>query len=299
MENVLKSLKENHILVCDGAMGSTLMAQGLQAGECPEAWNLKFPDRIRAIHKSYIDVGADIILTNTFGANRKKLKRFNMDSKIKEINRAAIEIAHDARGNSDVYIIADIGPSGDMLKPYGELSEEELYDVYKEQVEILVDSGVDGIILETFSSLEELKVAFDAARFEEDVAVIGSMTFQNTQKGFYTMMGVDVEKAVVGMANAGCNIIGSNCGISAKDMVTLVKKIKLQIDDLNLLDTFIIAQPNAGMPVLEKDKTIFKESPEDFSRHIKDLINAGSNIIGGCCGTTPEHIKAIAKVVKG
>ena len=290
MKDLLERLNDE-ILVCDGAMGSMLIERGMPEGSCPDFWGIKKHKVLSSIHKAYVDAGADMIITNTFGANRIKLSKFKLEKRTEEINKRATEIAKKAAGDK-AYVLGDIGPSGEYLKPAGSLKQQELLDAFTEQVNALKEAGADAIILETISDLEELKTAIMAVKENTDLPLIANMTFQRTEsKGFRTTSGISIPQFVNDALMAGCDVIGANCTVSAKDMVELIAEMK------PLSTSFLIAEPNAGMPKLIGDKTTYEETPEDFAVFVPALIKAGANIIGGCCGTTPEHIRKIKEVL--
>jgi len=290
---LLERLKNNEILISDGAMGTMLQAAGLEAGLAPEEWNISNPEAVKKIHSSFISAGSDMITTNTFGANPIKLKRPGLEEKLEEINKAGVKIAKDA-ANASAYVLGDIGPTGEFLKPIGAYDKKQFYDSYFKQAAILYKSGVDAYILETMSGLDELKIAVSACKSVGSLPVIASMSFTATDKGYKTMMGVSPEQAVTEMLSAGCDIIGANCGCGIRQMIEIMCQMRKAVSK----SVFLIAQPNAGMPKLINNETIFSETPQDFAKATPDLIKSGVNIIGGCCGTTPEHIKAIVKALR-
>lgn len=290
MRDMLERLNEE-VLVCDGAMGTMLMAQGLPDGECPDYWGVKKYKVLLGIHEAYVRAGADMIITNTFGANWLKLKKYKLQKKADTINKTAVEIAKQAAGDK-AYVLGDIGPTGEYLKPAGNVTAEEMLSVFTQQAKSLENAGVEAIILETFSDMEELKNALIAVKENTKLPVIASMTFQRlVEKGFRTTSGVSIPQFVNDALLAGADIIGANCTVTGRDMVDIVKEMR------PLSTAFMIAQPNAGMPKLENGKIIYDERPDAFSRHIKDIVINGANIAGGCCGTTPDYIRRIKKVL--
>ena len=291
MQNMIERLNEE-VLVCDGAMGTMLISKGMPDGDCPDYWGIKKHKILLEIHKAYVAVGADMITTNTFGANWLKLKKYKLQKKVKQINKQAVDIAKEAAGGK-AYVLGDIGPTGEYAKPVGNIDAEEMVCVFAEQAKILEESGVDAIILETFSDMEELKNAILAIKENTRLPIIASMTFQKLpDKGFRTTSGISIPQLVSDSLLAGADVIGANCTVTGVDMIDIVSEIRA------LGTAFIIAQPNAGMPRLEKGKTVYDESPESFGKHVKAIIEKGVNIIGGCCGTTPDHIRKIREVVK-
>jgi len=337
MISLIDRLKKGEILICDGAMGTSLQALGLEAGQAPEEWNILNPEKVKKVHKSFIDAGCDMIITNTFGANPVKLKRAGLEEKFVDINTAAVKIAKEAAKNV-VYVLGDIGPTGEFLKPIGNYNEEDFYAAFSAQAKMLAGSGVDAFIIETMSALDESRIAVSACK-AIGLPVIASMTFNKTEKGYRTMTGISVEQAAVEFLKLNCDCFGANCGCGSRQMVEIMKEFRKTLKEVrhceesracpaklqrsreagrrsNLLDgreiasppagarnddfgnVFLIAQPNAGMPKLVKDKTVFDETPADFAKSVRDLVDLGVNIIGGCCGTVPEHIKEIAKIIK-
>ena len=293
MEDFLKKLK-NEVLVCDGAMGTMLQENGLSPGECPEMWNITNKKVVQSIHREYLDAGCNILITNTFGGNLFKLRKMGLEDNVHEANIAGAHLAKDVAGDRG-YVLGDIGPTGEFMEPLGELKYEDFYNVFKEQVLALRSGGVDGIIIETMSALEEIKAAVLAVQEHTDLPVVAAMTFQVTDSGFRTMMGVDVKKVTIALKDIGCDVIGSNCGCGIREMVRVIKEIRR----CSGTGSYLIAEPNAGMPRLVDGKTVFDESPKDMAAFVPELLKEGVKIIGGCCGTTPAHIREIVRAVKG
>ncbi len=298
MNDFLEKLNKGEILICDGAMGTMLQKKGLKPGDCPEEWNITHSKEIIKIHNSYLDVGADIILTNTFGGNSLKLKACGREDKTREYNlkgvknaRDSIEICQVPAQRTTIYILGDIGPTGQIMESAGgTLTFEQAKEIFKEQIGILIEGGVDGIIFETFEDIEELKAGIAAAKeIGVDFPIIASMTFHPGARGFRTIMGVSVEDAVKGLVDCNVDIIGTNCGNGPKEVVEIIKEMH------KFTDLPLISEPNAGVPVLKEGKTVFPMGPEDMAKFIPQLIESGVNIIGGCCGTTPEHIKKVVE----
>ena len=291
--DLLETLNER-LLVCDGAMGTQLQARGLGPGEPPDQWNITRPEAIREIHRSYLDAGADIILTNTFGASRFKLANFGLEERTGEINIAAARLARtEAEGKR--FVFGDIGPTGRLLAPLGSDSFDDFYQVFKEQAQALAQGGVDAIIIETMLALDEARAAVLAAKENTHLPVIALMKFEKdrARDDYHTVMGVSIPQAVTGLSEAGAVILGANCVSGIKAATQIIRRMR------PLADKPLMVEPNAGIPRLVSGKTIFDESPEDMAAGTPDLIAAGANIIGGCCGTTPEHIRLIARKVKG
>jgi len=280
------------VLVSDGAWGTFLQAKGLNPGECPELWNIEHTDDVLDIAQNYIKAGADMIETNSFGGNRFKLAKFGLEDRVSEINQKAAKISRQAAG-PDKYVIASIGPTGKILM-MGDVTEDELYEVFKEQSIALYKGGADGLVIETMSDLDEARIAIKAARENTPCEVICTMTFERTLTGEYrSMMGVSPSEMVDILIEAGAHIIGANCGNGVEGMIMITKEIRAVNNTIPIL-----IHANAGMPKYEDGETIFPESPEMMAGFIPKLIAAGANIIGGCCGTTPGHIEKISAIVK-
>lgn len=283
---------KNRVVVSDGAWGTLLQAKGLKPGECPELWNITHRDEVLDIAGSYIDAGSDIIETNSFGGSIIKLSQYGLSARAWEINEAAAAISREAAGK-DKLVAGSIGPTGKMLV-MGDVTEEELYKAFSEQSKALEKGGADIIIIETMTAADESALAVRAAKDNTKCTIILTMTFSKTPKGEYrTMMGVSPEEMVKVAKAEGADVIGSNCGNGIADMIGIVKVIR-SVD----AKIPVMIQANAGMPELIDGKTVFRESPELMASFVDDLVKAGTNIIGGCCGTTPEHIKEIAKKLR-
>jgi 5-methyltetrahydrofolate--homocysteine methyltransferase len=286
---IIDVLKKGKILVSDGAWGTFLYQKGLKPGECPEQWCLTHFDEVKDIAKSYVDAGADMIKTNSFGGTCFKLEHYGLEGKTKEINEAAVRASREA---GDKWVIASAGPSGKMLVTE-EVTEQELYGAFKEQVTALEKGGADAVCIETMSDIEEAAIAIKAAKENTKLEVICTFTFDRTVRGDYrTMMGISPADAARACIDAGADIIGTNCGNGIQRMIDIVKEIKSAVPE-----AFIIVHSNAGLPQDNNGKLIYPETPQETSEFVPALIKAGANIIGGCCGTTPDHIRAIKKIV--
>jgi 5-methyltetrahydrofolate--homocysteine methyltransferase len=288
---ILDKIKQNKILLSDGAWGTFLQDKGMNPGECPELWNITHRSDVFSIAESYLLAGSDIVETNSFGGSIFKLSQYGLGDRVSELNRAAAEISREAAGN-EKHVAGSIGPTGKMLL-MGDVTENELYDAFREQAIALERGGADMIIIETMSAVDEAALAVRATRENTKCTVAVTMTFSKTPKREYrTMMGVSPEEMVNSMKEAGAHIVGSNCGNGIEDMIGIVKTIRSVDEDIP-----VMIQANAGVPELIDGKTVFRESPELMASFVPELIKAGANIIGGCCGTTPEHIKAIGRVL--
>ncbi len=291
MRALLDRIKENDVLVADGATGTMLFGRGLKAGECPERMNLERPEILEEIARLYLEAGADIIHTNTFGGSPLKLSQYSLDAKTEEININAVRAARKAVGER-AYVSASCGPCGQLLKPYGDVSPESVSAGFERQLCAVVTEGIDLICIETMTDLAEAKLAIEAAKSISPMTpVCATMTFDPTPKGFFTIMGVSIQRAAKGLADAGADIIGSNCGNGINDMI----KIAAEFRKHTTLP--LIIQSNAGLPVMRDDLPIYPETPQYMAENCRKLLECGVNIIGGCCGTTPAHIAAIRNVV--
>jgi 5-methyltetrahydrofolate--homocysteine methyltransferase len=294
----LKKKIRHNLLLLDGAMGTQLIARGIQAGACNEYLNIDSPQIISGIHDSYIRAGSDAIITNTFGANEYALARHGFAGETSRINKAGAELARRAAGE-EKYVLGDVGPSGDFLEPLGALKPDELKDAFIEQAEALSDGGVDGFIIETMTALDETVIAVEAVKsVAGEVPVLVSMSFDKSGDNFKTMMGVGIEAAVSKIVPLNVNAMGFNCGtLSLDDYVELAQRFVAAVKKLSK-DTVICAEPNAGKPELVEGKVVYKVLPEDFVVTAEKIHSAGVSIIGGCCGTGPEHIEAVVKKLK-
>jgi 5-methyltetrahydrofolate--homocysteine methyltransferase len=295
------SLKERirqGLLLLDGAMGTELIARGVAAGTCNDYLNVDSPDVVVEVHKAYFAAGSDAVLTNTFGGNRYALARHGFGDKAEQVNKAWAAAARRAAGD-DGYVLGDIGPSGDFLAPLGTLRPEELREAFAEQARGLVAGGVDGFIIETMTALEEIEVAIDAVKsVSGDRPVFASMAFDTAGGDYRTMMGVGVEAAVSKIVSLGVDAVGFNCGTASLDgYIELAGRFVSAVKATGQ-DVIILAEPNAGRPELVEDKAVYNVSPDDFAAAAQKIYSAGVSIIGGCCGTGPEHIEAVARKLK-
>ena len=292
MNPLLTALHKKKILISDGAWGTFLHERGLQPGECPELWNSTHRDDVFAIAKSYIDAGADMILTNSFGGSPSKLEHYGLQDRTAELNELAAAISREAAG-VDHLVLGSIGPTGIMLM-MGEVSEEVLFRGFCIQAEALKKGGVDAICIETMSALDEACLAIRAARESTGLEVVCTFTFEKTINGEYrTMMGVSPAEMVQAVKDAGASVIGTNCGNGFDQMIDIVKEIRT-VDPV----TPILVHANAGKPIFQDGVTVFPETPEMMAVKVPDLIKSGANIIGGCCGTTPAHIQKLVHAIR-
>jgi 5-methyltetrahydrofolate--homocysteine methyltransferase len=295
-QKLLHEIALERRLVCDGAMGTQLMLAGLEQGGCGEMWNLTHADRVRGIQRRYVEAGTDCLIANTFGGSRIMLKRHGHVDELHAINQAGVRIAREAFGGRAGFVLGDLGPLGAILEPYGDLSQDEARAAYEEQARALVEAGADAIIIETQTSLDELGIAIDAAKAAGAPCVIASLAYDlSADKSFYvTMMGVHPEAAAAFAQERGANFIALNCG-TGMDMPGAAKVAGIYRRHCKLP---VMVQPNAGLPVLENGKAVYKQSPEEMAGGVPAALAAGANIIGSCCGSTPEHTRAISRVVR-
>ena len=282
-------LEEEKIWVLDGGMGTMLMKKGLDVNYAPELLNVKHPEVLKEIHREYIEAGADIIETNTFGSNRIKLSHYGLEDKVRELTAAGVRLAKEvAQGRALVAL--SVGPTGVFVEPVGDYSFDELKEVFKEQIEAGAEAGADLVLIETMSDVKEAKAAVVAAQEVCQLPVMVSMTYQEDGR---TLLGTPPEVAASVFEAFGVAAVGANCSLGPESFVPLVERMA------KVTYTPIVVYANAGLPILKDGKTVYPEPPESFKRIAVELVKAGANIIGGCCGTTPEHIRAIKEAVKG
>jgi len=291
MKPLLDRLRDGETLVADGAMGTMLLQRGLAPGGCPEALNLSRPEVLEEIAGLYLEAGADLVQTNTFGGSPAKLAQYELEGQAREINHGAVAAVRRAVGDR-AHVCGSCGPSGRILKPYGDTAPELLYDSFRLQMEALIGAGVDCVCVETMVDLTEAALAIKAAKnVSPTVPVLATMTFDPTPKGYFTIMGTSVARAAAGLKEAGADVIGSNCGNGIERMVEIAREFR------RCSDTSLVIQSNAGLPELKDGQPVYGESPTFMADQARELVAAGVNIIGGCCGTTPAHIRALRRMV--
>ena len=291
----LPSLKERlasgELLISDGATGTYLQALGLEPGGCPEEFNAVHPDVVRGMARDYFSAGSDMVLTNSFGANRFMLKKYGFGDRVAELNKLAAQHARSMSGPGK-YVIGSVGPTGEFLEPLGPVSREEMLRAFVEQVTALEDGGADGVVIETMSALEESVLAVEAAKEYTSLVVMATMVFDRGPRGFFTMMGVTPERAVRELSEAGADVTGANCGNGIDVMVELAREMRQATDGK------LLVHSNAGIPAYQAGEIVYPESPEYMVERFRTLADLGINILGGCCGTGPEHIRALVSAIK-
>ena len=291
MADFVDLLDGGDILLSDGAIGTMLFERGLKSGECPETVNLREPEMLSEIASLYLQAGCDIIATNTFGGSPLKLAQYDLDGHTEQINRIGISAVRDAIGNK-ACLAGVVGPCGALLEPYGDTAADRVSDGFKRQIGAMLEEGIDVIFIETMTDLSEALIALRAAKsLAPDTPISVSMTFQLTPRGPYTIMGNAVEQVCVSLKDEGADMLGSNCGNGIESMVKLAAEFGRHTD----LPT--IFQSNAGIPEMRGDKAVYPETPEFMAEHSLELLRLGVRVIGGCCGTTPEHISALRATV--
>ena len=285
---LLEAIAER-VLLADGAMGTQLQQAGLEPGGCGEIWNVDNPEPVLAIQRGYVEAGSDCLLTNTFGACRIMLERHSFDTRVAEINAHGVAVARAAFGDKAGFVIGDIGPFGGLMEPYGDIAQDAVRDAFREQAAALVDAGADAIMVETQTSLEEIGLAIAAAREAGAPCVIGSMAFDLNRNGkdVRTMMGVKVEQAAEVLQEAGADILAINCGTGI-DMTWAARILQRY---RSASDLPLMAKPNNGLPELIAMEVVYRQTPDQMLVGLDDVLEAGARIVGGCCGTTAEHIR--------
>lgn len=276
-------------LVTDGAWGTQLQLRGLPVGECPDAWNLSHPDRVKEVASAYVAAGSDIILTNTFGANRFMLARHKLVDQLVEINRRGVEISREAAGER-AKVFASMGPTGVMLM-MGDVSHEEVEAAFRRQAEALAAAGPDAIVIETMSDPDETRLAVAAAK-STGLPVVACMVFDSGAEHDRTLMGTTPEQAAEALADAGADVVGSNCGQGVEGFVAICRRMHA------VTDLPIWIKANAGLPKMIDDRPTYLQTPEQFADYVPRLIEAGASFVGGCCGTTPEFITAVKRTIR-
>ena len=284
-------MKEKKYLLSDGAWGTQIAKHGVDSGICPELLNIEEPEMIKSIGESYVVAGSDIILTNTFGGSPQKLAKYGLEDRLEELNEAGVRLSVEA-SNGRALVLGSIGPTGEFLAPLGLITETEMVESFAKQVKTFISGGADSVLIETMTDLGEMKCALKAVRDNSDFEAVCSMTFDRVVKGYATMMGVTPDRAAVELEEAGADVVGSNCGSGIENIIEVARIMK---PSTGLPLWF---KPNAGLPELVDGKTVYRETPEEMASRIPELADAGAKIIGGCCGTTPDHIRKIREIIE-
>ena len=273
-------------LICDGAMGTMLPMDARDQWKVPEEINLSMPEVVQGMHRAYIEAGAQIVMTNTFGGNHLKLDKVGLGRKVYELNRSGAHLAREAAGDN-ILVAGSMGPTGDFLEPLGERSFQEVREAFAEQAAALVDGDVDILIVETMSALEEARAAIEGARMVTHLPIVCTMTFDTN---LHTMMGVSPEQAVSSLPDWGADVVGANCGAGPQEMEVVMQRMVSQAPH-----ALLAAQPNAGMPRLVDNRPVYDIGPEEMAEYAQRYASMGVRLIGACCGSTPAHIRAIAR----
>ncbi|UCD80137.1 MAG: homocysteine S-methyltransferase family protein [Desulfobacterales bacterium] len=284
-KDFLATLKQKTIIF-DGAMGTMLMESGQASTRSPILLNTEQPDLVTAIHKRYYEAGTDVVISNTFGGNPLKLSADGLDQQMELLNRQGAMLARKSCPDGK-FVAGDMGPSGKMLQPLGDISPQDMEKNFFLQAGVLIDAGVDLIIIETMYSLEEMLAAVKGVKRAGDILLLASMTYTLTKNGFFTIMGEDVAQCTASLENAGVDMIGANCTLNSRDIVDVTKEIRASTGRP------ILIQPNAGKPVMRKGVTYYEQSPSEFAADAVKIKAAGADMLGGCCGTTPGFIQAL------
>jgi len=275
-------------------MGTMLQAHGLRPGECPEEWCISHPDVVRGITRAYVDAGSQVVLTNSFGGTAPKLKGYGFEGRVREFAHAAVTLALEG-ASGKAFVAASVGPTGlgHLLEPFGDVQPDQILTAFREQISALAEAGAQALCIETMMSLEEAALAIQAAKECCDLPIMATMTFEKGARGYRTMMGISPTQAAQELPARGAHVIGANCGNGIAEMVEITAEMRQAAPNVPIL-----IHANAGVPTLQDGVTVFRETPEDMASRVPDLVKAGANIVGGCCGTTPDHIRAIAEAVQ-
>ena len=290
--SILDRLAKGEVLISDGATGTYLQQHGLEPGGCPEEFNISHPEVVKGMAKAYYDAGSDMVLTNSFGGSKFMQKKYGFGDRVREFNGLAAEHAR-SQAPDGRFVVGSVGPTGEFLEPLGEISEAEMLDAFIEQVTALEEGGADAVDIETMTAIEEVTLAIRAAKENTNLTVIATMTFDKGPRGFFTMMGITPERGMSDLIEAGADIVGANCGNGIDVMIELAEELR------NATDAYLLVHSNAGMPEIVGGEIVYPESPEFMAERLKKLADMGVNIVGGCCGTGPEHISAFSKVLRG
>lgn len=289
---LLARIQSGETLVSDGATGTYLQLKGLEPGGSPEEFNVSRPEIVRTMAASYFDAGADMVLTNSFGGNKFMLAKYGLDDRLEELNRLAASLARSVAPPGR-FVVGSVGPTGEFLAPLGEVGEEEMAESFARQARALEEGGADAIVIETMTAIEEATLAVRMVREHTRCIAMATMVFDKGPRGYFTMMGITPERAMKELVEAGAHVVGSNCGNGIELMIELAPRLRAATAAPLLIHS------NAGIPKLVKTKVVYDETPDWMTPRFLRLRDLGVNIIGGCCGTTPEHIRALARAIRG
>ena len=292
MSNLLDRIITDKILVSDGACGTYLQANGLEPGGCPELMNDTHPKVIRQMAKNYFEAGSNLVETNSFGGNRYMLKKYGHGERVEELNRKGAELARSVAPEG-CFVVGSIGPTGEFLEPNGVVTEEEMYSVFCEQARGLAAGGVDGFCIETMSDVAETSLAIKAAKDITGLPVSATLTFDKGPRGYFTMMGITPANGALQLAEAGADIVGTNCGLAIEHLLEIIVAMR------EVTDQPILTHINAGIPKIVGKEIVYPDSPEHMAKYMPQMVEAGANVIGGCCGTGPDHVRAFVSSLRG
>ena len=288
--SILDRLDRGDVLISGGATGTYLQGQGLESGGCPEEFNLSNPAAVEGMARAYFEAGSDMVLTNSFGGSRFMLEKYGYGHRVREFNRLAAQNAR-SQARPGRYVIGSVGPTGEFLEPLGEVGESDMLEAFVEQMTGLEEGDADGVVIETMRALEEATLAIRAARENTNLVVMATMVFERGPRGFSTMMGETPQQAAEKLQRAGADIVGANCGNGIEVMVELAREM------CQATDGYMLIQSNAGIPSIKEAQIVYPETPAFMAERFECLADMGVNIIGGCCGTGPDHIRALAKTL--
>ncbi len=289
---LLERLERGDTIISDGATGTYLQENGLEPGGCPEEFNTSQPEIVRSMAKRYFDAGSEMVLTNSFGGSKFMTRKYGFEDRVAEFNRLAAEHARSVAPPGG-YVIGSVGPTGEFLEPLGPVTSLEMYDAFVEQITALAEGGADGVVIETMTAIEEATLAVRAAKESTDLVVMATMVYDPGPRGFFTMMGITPEDGVKKLRQAGADVVGTNCGNGIERMIEIARLMRA-VDD-----GYMLIHSNAGIPAIVDLEIVYPETPEFMAEHFKTLQGLGINILGGCCGTGPDHIKSLASAIRG
>lgn len=290
MNKLLQRLEAGEILISDGATGTYLQQNGLEPGGCPEEFNDSHPEIVQQMAANYFNAGSDMVETNSFGCSRYMLSKYGHGERVEELNRKGAQLAKAAAPEGR-FVLGSIGPTGEFLEPNGTATEAEMFAVFTEQARGLAAGGVDAICVETMSDMAETSLAIRATKEATGLPVIATLTYDKGPRGYFTMMGITPEGAAEQLVEAGADVVGSNCGIAIEDMIEIIRKMR------SATDKPILTHVNAGIPKIENNEIVYPDTPEHMAAMMPQVVAAGANIIGGCCGTGPDHVRAFRRVL--